>query len=165
VGVFQAQPATSLNKATIVGGQCSGRSGTNLAVDTIHNNIFVPVRQYPLDPSSADTGQPGILVFNDPAPTQATPAHSQAPLGSYGTADFTVQNRAMNARIALQGVPDGPTELVVTTTVGNEAVPCFGRGGADYCIGTLIGDPLTGGTVLLGNGGTILSKGKIAVVK
>lgn len=165
VGVFQAQPANSANKATIVGAQCSGRSGTNLAVDPIHNNIFVPVRQYPLDPASADTGQPGILVFNDPAPTQATPLHSQALLGSYGTADFTVQNRTLNAKMVLQGVPDGPTELVVTTTVGNEVVPCFGKGGADYCVGTLVGDPLIGGMVLLGNSGTILSKSNIAVAK
>jgi hypothetical protein len=164
VGVFAAGTAAAPT-ATLVGAQCSGRSGTNLAVDPIHNNIFVPVRQYPLDPASPDTGQPGILVFNDPAPTQATLAHSQAPLGSYGTADFAVQGRTMNARFTLQGVPDGPTERVVASTVGNEVVPCFGSGGQGYCIGTLIGDPLIGGMALLGNNGTILSKGRIALAK
>ena len=62
-----------------------------LAVDPIHKNAFVPVAQYPLDPWSSSTGQPGIMVFYDPAPTQSTPAHSQALLSSYGTADFALQ--------------------------------------------------------------------------
>ena len=35
-------------------------------------------------------------------------------------------------------------------------------GGQANCVGTLIGDPLLGGMVLLGNGGTVLSKGRIA---
>src|SRR6266849_1022506 len=56
VGVFQAQPASSATKATIVGGQCSGRNGSNLAVDPIHNNVYVPVRQWPLDATSPDIG-------------------------------------------------------------------------------------------------------------
>jgi hypothetical protein len=164
VGVFQAGTA-SAPMATLVGGQCSGRSGTNLAVDTIHNNIYVPVRQWPLDQASPDTGQPGILVFNDPAPIQSTPAHSQAALGANGTADLVLQGRAMNVTAGLQGIPDADTELVVTTTVGNEVIQCGQGGGRADCSGTLVGDPLIGGTVLLGNGGTILAKGKIAQVK
>ena len=105
------------------------------------------------------------MVFHDPSPTQATPAHSQSPLGAYGTADFAVQGRAMNVNATLKGVPDGATQLVVTTTVGNEVVPCFGSGGTGYCVGTLIGDPLIGGMTLLGNNGTILAKGRIAIAR
>jgi len=93
------------------------------------------------------------------------PAHSQAPLGSYGSADFALQGRAMNATAILKGLADAPTELVVTTTVGNEVVPCFEIGGQAYCIGMLTGDPMIGGMTLLGNGLKVLSKGRIAQVK
>jgi hypothetical protein len=163
VGVFQAQPASSAAKATIVGAQCSGRSGTTLAVDPIHNNLYVPVRQWPLDAASPDTGDPGILVFNDPAPTQATPSRSQAQLGSNGTVNFTLRGRTRIVESLLQGVDAAATELVITTTVGNEVVNCGVLGGQANCFGALIGDPLIGGTALLGNGGKILSKGRIAL--
>lgn len=164
LGVFAAQPIADASKA-FVGAECSGRAGSNLAVDPIHHDIFVPVRQYPADPSGPDTGSAGILVFHDPTPAPVTTAHSQATLGSYGTADFAVQGRAMSATAKLQGVADGPTELVVTTTVGNEVVPCFEQDGQAYCIGNLMGDPLMGGMTLLGNGGSVLAKGKIAAAK
>ena len=165
VGVFQAGTA-SAPTATLVGVQCSGRNGSNLALDPIHNNIYIPTRQYPADPAAPDTGQAGILVFNDPAPTQATPAHSQAVLGTMGTVDFAVQGRAMNVNATfLRGIADAPTELVITTTVGNEVVACGQQAGRADCAGSLIGDPLIGGMTLLGNGGTILAKGKIALVK
>jgi len=164
VGVFAAGTA-SAPAATLVGAACSGRGGSTLAVDPIHSNVFVPVAQYPLDPASATTGKPGIMVFHDAAATQATPPHTQASLGSYGMADFAVQGRAMNATAVLKGLADAPTELVVTTTVGNEVVPCFEIGGQAYCIGALLGDPLIGGTALLGNGFKVLSIGKIAQVK
>jgi hypothetical protein len=164
VGVFAAGTAGT-PAATLVGAACSGRSGSTLAVDPIHGTVFVPVAQYPLDPSSATTGQPGIMVFRDPVPPQAMPSHSQAVLGSNGTADFVVLGRAMYATAILKGLADAPTELVVTTTVGNESVPCFELGGLAYCIGTLVGDPVVGGMTLLGNGFKLLSKGKIALVK
>jgi hypothetical protein len=44
-------------------------------------------------------------------------------------------------------------------------VPCFEIGGQAYCIGKLIGDPIVGGTTLLGNGLKVLAKGKIALAK
>lgn len=164
VGVFAAGTA-SAPTATLVGAACSGRGGSTLAVDPIHGNVFVPVAQYPLDPASATTGQPGIMVFHDPATTQALPAHSQAVLGSNGTADFAVQGRAMSATAVLKGLTDAPTELVVTTTVGNEVVPCFEVAGQAYCIGKLTGDPMIGGMTLLGNGLKALAKGKIVLAK
>lgn len=164
VGVFQAQSPAGGSKATLVGAQCSGRSGSNLAVDTIHNNVYVPVRQWPLDPTSATTGQPGILIFHDPAPTQPTPARSQASFGSFGIASFTAQGRTMsvNAFFA-KGIPDAPAELVITTTVGNEVVSCGETGGQANCVGTLTGDPLIGGMALLGSGGKVLAKGRIVL--
>ena len=67
-------------------------------------------------------------------------------------------------RAVLTGLTDAPTELVVTTTIGIEEVPCFETGGAAYCIGALIGDPLIGGNTLLANGYKLLSKGAIARV-
>lgn len=73
-------------------------------MDPIHNNVFIPVAQYPLDPSSASTGQPGIMVFHDPAPAQTV-------LGSFGTAEFALQGRTMNVTAVLKGVADAPTEL------------------------------------------------------
>jgi hypothetical protein len=164
VGVFAAGTA-SATTGTLVGAACSGRGGSTLAVDPIHNNVFVPVAQYPLDPASNATGAAGIMVFHDPSPGQATPAHSQAPLGSFGTADFALQGRNMAATAILKGLLDAPTELVVTTTAGNEVVPCFEIGGQAYCIGALMGDPVIGGMTLLGNALKVVAKGKIASVK
>ena len=147
-----------------MGAACSGRGGSTLAVDPIHNDVFVPVAQYPLDPAGTSSGAAGIMVFHDPAPGPPTPTHSQTQLGNYGTADFLQQGRAMNATAVLTGVADAPTSLVVTTTVGNEVVPCFEFSGQAYCIGTLMGDPLIGGMTLLGNGFKVASKGRIVAV-
>jgi hypothetical protein len=165
VGVYQAGTA-SAPAATLVGAQCSGRGGSTLAVDPIHNNIYVPVAQYPSDPSGIDTGSAGILVLNDPTPTQATPAHSQSVMGTFGTVDFAVQGRTMNVTATfLTGVATARTELIVTTTVGNEVVPCGVLAGRSDCAGTLIGDPQIGGMTLLANGGKVLANGTIALVK
>src|SRR3984893_14048781 len=165
VGVYQSG-TTSAPAAALIGAQCSGRGGSTLAVDPIHNNIYIPVAQYPADPSGIDTGSAGILVLNDPTPTQATPAHSQAVIGTLGTVDFAVQGRTMNvAATFLRAVANAPNEVIVATTVGNEVVPCGQLPGRADCAGTLIGDPLIGGPTLLANGGKVLGKGTIAVVK
>ena len=164
VGIFAPGTASSPTPV-MIGVQCSGRGGSSLAVDPLHNNIYVPVAQYPLDPARASTGQPGLMVFHDSSPSQPTPSHSQSVLGSYGTADFLVQGRTMVATATLQGLTDGLTELVVSTTVANEVVPCFETGGVGYCYGTLIGDPLIGGTTLLGNVRKVVASGPIAVAK
>jgi len=164
VGVFA--PGTASDPTpTIIGAQCSGRGGSTLAVDPIHGNVFVPVAQYPLDPASNATGNPGFLVFHDSTPVPATPAHTQSVLGSYGTADFALQGRAINVTAVLTGLKDGLTELVVTTTVGNEVVPCFETMGLGYCEGSLIGDPMIGGTTLLANSRTAVASGPIVAAK
>lgn len=162
VGVFAAGTASS-PAGTIVGTACAGRGASTLAVDPIHANIYVPVAQYPLDPASAATGNPGFMVFHDSTAPPSSPAHTQSALGAYGQADFVLSGRTMNATATLQGLADSLTELVVTTTVGNEVVPCFETMGFAYCVGTLAGDPMVGGMTLLGNGGKVLAKGPIAV--
>jgi hypothetical protein len=166
LGVYAAPPLGSTSLPTFVGAQCSGRSGRVAAVDPIGNNVYVPTAQYPADPASATTGSTGILVFNDPTAAQPTPARSQAALGNNfitnGTVTFTQQGRLMNVFASLTGLADATTSLVVTSTAGNETIPCNEAGGQATCTGSLIGDPLIGGLVLLGNAGKILSKGTIA---
>ncbi len=162
LGVYAAQPVGSADNPIFVGAQCSGRSGRIAGVDPIGNNVYVPTAQYPADPSSNATGQTGILVFNDAAPAQPTPARSQAILGTNGTVTFTQQGRAMNVFASLQGLADAATRLVVTSTAGNEVVSCSESSGKAVCTGTLVGDPMIGGLVLLGNNAKTLSRGKIA---
>jgi hypothetical protein len=83
-----------------------------------------------------------------------------------GTVDFAVQGRTMNvAATFLTGIANARTELIVSTTVGNEVVPCGQLAGRADCAGTLIGDPLIGGMTLLANGGKVLANGTIALVK
>ena len=161
LGVYAATPLGSTENPVLVGAECSGRGARVAGVDPIGNNIYVAVAQYPADPSSATTGQAGILVFNDSTATQPSPARTQAALGSNGIATFTFQGHTVNVFARLQGLTDGSSRLVVTTTVGNEVIDCNGSGSQAQCAGTLIGDPLIGGTVLLGNNGRILSKGTI----
>ena len=163
IGVYAAPPvgSTALS-ATFVGTSCAGRGGQRAMVDTISNNIYMNAVQYPADPSSATTGQSGILVFNDPALSQGPVARSQATLGSNGTVTFTLSGRSVNAFASLQNLQDAPTQLVVTTTVGNETVACIESSGRATCTGTLIGDPELGGVAVLANNGKMLSKGTIS---
>src|SRR5207302_8122172 len=65
---------------------------------------------------------------------------------------------------SLQNLQDGPTRLVITTTVGNESIACNTSGGHATCAGALIGDPELGGVVLLANNGKVLSKGTITAI-
>jgi hypothetical protein len=162
IGVFAATPVGSTSPSvTFVGTSCAGRGGQRAMVDTITNNIYMNAVQYPPDPSSATSGQSGILVFNDSAPGQAPLPRSQAILGSNGTVTFTQSGRLVNAFASLQGLQDAATRLVVTTTVGNETVACNEAAGRATCAGNLVGDPELGGVALLANNGKVLTKGAI----
>jgi hypothetical protein len=87
-------------------------------------------------------------------------------MGTMGTVDFAVQGRAMNvAATFFTGIANARTVLIVSTTVANEVVPCGQLAGRADCAGTLIGDPLIGGMTLLANGGKVLARGPIALVK
>jgi hypothetical protein len=163
MGVFAAPAAGSSGMAaTFVGTTCVGRGGQRALVDTIGNNIYMNMTQYPVDANSPNTGQSGILALNDPAPTQPVLAASQALLGSNGTATFAQDGLKINAFASLTGLTDAPTRLIVTTTVGNETVPCSEAAGKATCSGNLIGSPVVGGIVDLANNGKILSQGKVA---
>jgi hypothetical protein len=102
------------------------------------------------------------MVFHDSAPTSTASPRSQATLGTNGTATITQDGRTMRVFANLSGLKDAPTHLVVTTTAGNEIVPCNEVGGAALCSGVVYGDPLIGGVVLLANNAALLSKGTIA---
>jgi hypothetical protein len=155
-------PLPTSQAGSFVGVACGGRGEKGAATDPVSHNIFVATPQYPVDSSSANTGQAGLLVFHDSAPTSTPPARSQATLGSNGTATFYQDGRTMRAFANLQSLTDAPTRLVVTTTAGNEVVPCTEAAGQATCTGTVVGDPLIGGVVLLANNGQILSKGTIS---
>jgi hypothetical protein len=164
VGVFAA-PAigsggTTTGSVNFVGTSCAGRGGNRALVDTIGNNIYMNSVQYPPDPTSASTGQSGILALNDPAPTVPVLGASQAALGSNGTATFSQDGLQMRAFATLTGLVDSPTLLVVSTSVGNETVPCTEAGGNATCSGNLIGTPVVGSPVDLANNGKIAAQGK-----
>jgi hypothetical protein len=155
-------PLPTSPAGTFVGFACGGRGEKGGVADPVSHNVFAATPQYPVDPGSALTGQAGLMVFHDSAPTSTPPARSQATLGSNGTATFFQDGRAMRAFANLQSLTDAPTRLVVTTTAGNEVVPCTEAAGQATCTGTVVGDPLIGGVVLLANNGQILSKGTIS---
>jgi hypothetical protein len=73
-----------------------------------------------------------------------------------------MDGRTMRVFASLSALTDAPTHLVVTTTAGNEIVPCNEAGGAATCSGVLYGDPLIGGVVLVANKGALALKGTIA---
>ena len=174
VQVISDSPTT----AQLIGVACGGRGGNRVGVDPILNNVYAPVVQYPPDPNSADTGRPGILVFHDPAATvTGTPAgtqegRTQAVLtaaggsGVTGTLDISLRRRNMDVEASLTGLSAGSTttRLVITTTVGNEAIPCgVDPTGKGFCAGDLLGDPLIGGVALVGSNGVRVASGPITL--
>ena len=155
--------------ARFVEAQCSARNGHGLGVDPIQNNIYVGARQFPADPNDPNTGQAGVLVFHDPARlAQGAFRRGHAslePLGGSGVTGrvaFLARGRKLGVRAEIEGLPDGgPVLLNVTTTVGNEVVPCAVSDGSARCRGTLLGDPLIGGVVLAAAGGSPVARGTI----
>jgi hypothetical protein len=77
---------------------------------------------------------------------------------------MSLRNRAIHADASFNGV-SGTTALVnLTTTIGNETIPCSidPTGGPSVCSGDLLGDPLIGGVALLGVDGAPAAAGPIA---
>jgi len=59
-------------------------------------------------------------------------------------------------------VPSGtPTVLVVTTTAGNEVVPCDVSSGNATCFRVLRGQALLGGNIFVSTAGTLQAKATI----
>jgi len=163
VGVFAAGNPSS-RAPSFVGVQCSGRNSHGLGVDPYQDNIYVPARQFPTNPASLTTGQTGVVVFHDPAPAGQPPVTSASasltPFGGgtgSGSIFFARVGGAISATASVTGVT-GPFRVNITTTVGNETLNCT----ASPCTGTLLGDPLIGGVVLVGTDNALQARGTIA---
>jgi len=162
VGVFSLGPAGS-RTASVVGDQCSGRNSHGLGVDPFQNNVFVGTKLYPISPP----GGPGVIVFHDPSPPAQAPVTTafavlRAVVAGVpaGTVSFARAGNQVSVQTTGLGLPPSPTaELVITTTVGNEVVPCPN---GSICTGLLLGDPLIGGVAILAFNGLAVARGTIA---
>jgi hypothetical protein len=127
---------------------------------------------YPVDPNDPNTGQPGIMVFLDPSvPAQAPTTRTRATLapigggGPSGTLQMTLQNRAIYSDPRIQGIGGTTALFTITTTVGIEVVSCaVNPAGTTECGDNLVGDPLIGGSVILGVDGVPAAQGTIAAI-
>jgi hypothetical protein len=177
----QAFPIVAVIEATgptgsvgrLDGVQCSGRNGHGLGVDPVQGYIYVGSRQYPADPASATSGVPGVLVFYDPAPAaQPLTIRTVTTLagingsGVQGTAKTYITGRVVRMDVSAQSISGTLALLNVTTTAGNEGVPCGKASGSTVvCNGTLVGDPMIGGSILLSMDGVPVAGGIIATAQ
>ncbi len=168
VGVFAA-PTQKNQIATIVGAECSGRNGHGLGVDPIHNQVYVGARQFPADPASLSSGNPGVLVWHDPAPLAqpglAEKSHADVdPLPGFHANANVIFDDSYIVRARVGDLSPATTQILlnITTTLGNEVVNCtWTRADDATCFGVLGGKALIGGTVLLATDGTPAAKGSI----
>ncbi len=165
VGVFDATHPTNSAPARLDGVACTGRGNHIAGVDSIRNNVLVPVAQYPANPQSTTTGIAGILVFHDQtAPAQSPLGNAAVDLGSFGTAAFTVaSNRRTRVSAQLTGIT-GSAWLAIPTTVWYEVVHCIAgtSSGTALCDDYLLGDPLISSTVTLSVNQTAAVSGTVA---
>jgi hypothetical protein len=162
IGIFSS-PGTG--RAEADGVECAGRNSHGLGVDPIDNFIYVGSRQFPVNPSDPNSGQPGVLVFYDPSPRSDVRLPSIADLTSnsaFGTVQFTRDYGIVRLK-ARVGFPSGTAALVnVPTTSGNEVVVCGAtQNGTTSCEGPLTGNPLIGATVTLAVDGAPVAQGTI----
>lgn len=170
VGVFDAIHPTPSAPARLDGVACTGRGNHIAGVDPIRNNVYVPVAQFPADPSSTTTGVAGILVFHDSTRSAQEPlGAAQAKLQpiasslSAGSVQMTVdRNRRMHVQAHLTGISDAAW-LTIPTTVWNEVVHCSVNASSNSatCDDFLLGDPLIGGTITLSVNGSASARGTI----
>ncbi|HLH23357.1 MAG TPA: hypothetical protein VK066_12600 [Chloroflexota bacterium] len=171
VGVFGAAKGGG-RAVSLIGVQCSVANGHSLGVDPIHNNVYVPGKAFP-----ANGGPPGVAVFHDPSPSAQRPVNrAQADLqplsGQIVQGQVTFQNQGRVVSASVKYISrEAPSELVITTTVGNEVVRCAdadpgrerdeGRNELAICQGHIIGAPLIRGVVLFGVAGKLFASGTI----
>lgn len=171
VGVFDAIHPSNSAPARLDGVACTGRGNHIAGVDSIRNNVLVPVGQYPADPNSTTTGTAGILVFHDstrPAQRPMSGAHTDLMPVSGGTVSASVVmgvdpfNRRMRVQATIQGVT-GRAWLTIPTTVANEIVHCTTNASTNTasCDDFLLGDPLLGGTATLSVNSMAAARGLI----
>ena len=169
IGVFDAKGSADAGLGREIGVQCSGRNTKGPGFDPLQNFVYVAVRQWPTDPNDANTGNNGVMVFWDPSgPAQPPTTKTQATMqafsagGPTGGVTMTLQGRVMRADALLQAVSGTYVLLNITTTVGNEQVGCaVNPAGTTHCDANLLGDPIIGGSVLLGVDGVPVARGTI----
>ena len=162
IGVFSSP---GLGRAKEDGVECAGRGSHGLGVDPIDDFIYVGSRQFPVNPSNQNTGQPGVLVFYDPTPRSNVSLPSIANLTSdsaFGTVQFVLDHGIIRLTADV-GFSTGTAALVnVPTTSGNEVVACGAvQNGTTTCQGPLSGSPLIGATVTLAVDGAPAARGTI----
>jgi hypothetical protein len=160
---------------------CTG-GGHIAGVDPITNYVYVPVSQYPADPTSTMTGVNGVLVFRDNTPpAQAPVIQASAALTAIagfggmaaGTVQFTLNGRRMHLTAGPTGLPSSAVAawITVPTTVTNELLPCAVNptNQTAVCGEDMLGDPLIGAQVTLsidsGTGGVPVARGPISLIK
>jgi hypothetical protein len=150
-----------------VGVTCSGRSTKGPGIDPFQNNIYVGTRQYPVNAADATTGSPGVMVFWDPSgPVQPLTTQTQATLSAgaiTGTAKMHPAGRYLRVDSTFSGISGNSALLNITTTVGNESLPCGinHSNNTALCNGPILGDPLIGGAVGLAVDGVPAAFGTI----
>jgi hypothetical protein len=166
IGVIDGKSGTE------VGVTCGGRS-LKPGVDPIQNFVYLGVRQYPADPNSLTTGATGVSVFYDPAgPAQPLTTKTSATItaipgagGVNGSVAMNLVGRTMHLDASLRGVTGRTATVVVATSVGNESVECsIDSAGNAVCNGTLFGDPMIAGPVLIGVDGVPVANGKVTLI-
>jgi hypothetical protein len=172
IGVIDAKGPASAGFGQLIGVQCGGRS-LKLGVDPIQNFVYTGVRQYPADPASQTTGVVGIAVFQDTAPpAQPLTNQTQAKLTAMGSSGvggsvlMRMEGRIVRLDASLTGVAGKVATVAVATTVGNESVECSidYKSGDAACNGNLLGDPMVGGSVLIGVDGAPAARGTVATL-
>jgi hypothetical protein len=152
LGVIDAKGPAS-GRARLDGVACTGRGNHTAGVDPITNTVYVPVSQFPADPTSNTTGHAGILVFKDHSPiAQALVPETVGellPIGSGATQvtlKTTLGRTHESVRADATNVTGQTAWLVIPTTVGNEVVNCTvdTSKSSAACADLLLGEPLIG---------------------
>jgi hypothetical protein len=174
LGIADASGASGA--VTLDGVVCTG-GGHIAGVDPITNVIYVPVSQYPEDPTSSTSGANGVLAFRDTTPpAQAPVSTASATLkgigtsAATGTVQFNLVGRKIRVTASPASLPSGSVAawLTVPTTVTDEWAACAVNPTdlSAVCNEDLIGDPLLGGTVTLsvdsGQGGVAAARGTVS---
>ncbi len=168
VGVFDAIHPSPNAPARLDGVACTGRGNHIAGVDPLRNNVYVPVAQFPADPTSTTTGVTGILVFHDnthPAQPLLGSAHADLMPVSGSSISATVimavdGDRRMRVQATIHGVT-GAASLTIPTTLANEVVHCATNTSTNTatCDDLLLGDPLVGSTVTLSVNASAAARG------
>ena len=169
VGVFDAKHPTSSAPAKLDGVACTGRGNHIAGVDPITGDVYVPVAQFPADPTSNTTGTAGILVFHDTTrPAQDSDGESVTNLSGSGALSGTVRTKSDGGRRTrlqanITGVAGTSASLTVPTTVAIELVHCAvtTSSASASCDDFLLGDPLIGSVMTLSVDESAVTRGTI----